>query len=539
MSQEDLWKPNEKQAQFLAIPDTIKEASYLGGAGSGKSDVLLYFPIVRRWHENPKFKQVFLRRTYPEIRDEIVPRSKQIYRKFGAEYNVASATWTFPSGAMVIFGHCEHEDDVHRYDSMEINLFTPDEITSFTESIYLYIGFTRVRSSTRDLPALIRSAGMPGNIGHTWVKKRFVDPFPKGNVIIKGRAGVKRVFIHATQADNPHIDPTYKQSLQALPEAERKAKLQGDFDAYVGQVFSEFRSKRYATEPENALHTVEPFDIPQYWPKIVIGDWGHKAMTYIAYGAISPSKRIYVYREQAWRGKKIAEWAPFIKPYLEREQPKIIKFCRSAGNDLGQDHTIQQQISNELGYQVDLTSNVKGSRISLKMLLHEYLRWQQKHIPEKEKLIYDHEKAAWILRNKGVEGYKAYNLLFEDQKPEDNLPKLQIFCCSEERHDNHPNCCPEIVNALKSCIYDKNADGTPAEDVAAFDGDDPYDVARYLCDEADRFFADAQKEFSKFQAQEAITKEFQSTGDWNLLHSRARVMESRERKLGVRRYAHR
>jgi hypothetical protein len=32
------WKPSPKQAEFLSIPTSIKEAAYLGGAGSGKSD---------------------------------------------------------------------------------------------------------------------------------------------------------------------------------------------------------------------------------------------------------------------------------------------------------------------------------------------------------------------------------------------------------------------------------------------------------------------------------------------------------------------
>src|SRR5678816_1861844 len=150
------WKPSRKQEQFLAIPPSIKEAAFLGGAGSGKSNLLLYYAIVHRWHENPKFKQVFLRRTFPELRNEIVPRSKELYTKFGATFNKTEMIWTFPSGAMIMLGHCENEDDVHQYDSMEINLFTPDEITSFTEFMYLYIGFTRVRSGDPNLPAIIR-----------------------------------------------------------------------------------------------------------------------------------------------------------------------------------------------------------------------------------------------------------------------------------------------------------------------------------------------------------------------------------------------
>src|SRR5687767_10105343 len=283
----NFWKPNRKQEQFLAIPTSIKEAFYGGGNGSGKSDVLLVYGIVHRWHENPRFKQVFMRRTFPELRNEIIPRSRDIYTKFGATLNRSEMCWTFPRldqyggtgmgnmGAMVFLGHCENEDDVHKYDSMEINLYTPDELTSFTESIYLYIGMTRVRTSDPKLPAIIRAAGMPGGIGHTFVKKRFVDPYKAGGKIIQGKGGNKRVYIHSTLDDNKeHIDPTYAASLENLNEAEKKARRWGDWSAYLGQVFDEFRDKKYPDEPDNAIHCVEPFNIPDWWPKFIIGDWG-------------------------------------------------------------------------------------------------------------------------------------------------------------------------------------------------------------------------------------------------------------------------
>jgi len=350
------WKAKKKQEPFLALPWTIKEGFYGGGAGSGKSDVLLVYGIVHKLHENPRFKQVFMRRTFPELRNEIVPRSREIYTKFGATLNRSEMCWTFPrldqyggqglsnAGAMIFLGHCEDENDVHKYDSMEINLFTPDELTSITEYIYLYIGFTRCRTSDPTLPAIIRAAGMPGGIGHSWVKRRFVDPYKDGGKIIVGKGGNKRIYIFATLADNDAIDPAYAQSLEALPEAEKRAKKYGDWDAYKGQVFEEFRELQYPDEPENAVHVISPFEIPDWWPKIVIIDWGYAAMNYISYSAVSPTKRIYTYREQGWIKTKIEEWAPLAKEFIDKEQPRVIKICRSAGQDRGQEHTIQQQV---------------------------------------------------------------------------------------------------------------------------------------------------------------------------------------------------
>jgi hypothetical protein len=539
------WRPNPKQETFLAVPTTIKEAFYGGGAGSGKSDVLLLYGIVHRWHEHPLFKQVFMRRTFPELRNEILPRSRELYRRFGATLNKTEMCWTFPredqygtgtstkyggqnGGAMIFLGHCENEDDVHQYDSMQINLFTPDELTSITEWIYLYITFQRNRSPDPvNIPAVTRGAGMPGGIGHTWVYKRFIKPHPKGSRIIIGRGGNKRIYIHATQADNKYIDPTYQKSLEGITiEAERKAKLYGDWDAYQGQVFDEFRDRKYDDEPENAIHVCEPFDIPSWWPRIVIGDWGFAAMTWIGYAAISPQKRVYIYREQYWVKTKIAEWAPYVKVHIDKESPRLVRFCKSAGQDRGQEHTIQQQIEEELGVPIELSNNTPGSRIAGKLLIHEYLRWKSKFVPSSEMPVYDEEHAMWILRNRGLNEYKAYMASFNPPEEESNLPKLQIF----------RGAAPILIEAIKACSYDKPKNNKPAEDIAEFEGDDPIDGLRYLVDAAEQFFDEANIEFKKIQAQEQLVQTLAHNQDWTAFYRNMRRVESVDTVRPVSRY---
>lgn len=525
----------------MSLPDTIREAFYGGGAGSAKTDTLLHLPLVRRFHENPRFKQVFMRRTFAELRKEVIPRSREIYRKFGATFNASNMVWTFPrpdqlggtglapDGALIYMAHCENEDDVHQYDSMEINLYTPDELTSYTEYIYLYIAFTRVRSPQGSgLPAIVRAAGMPGDIGHSWVKKRFVDPHPAGGKIIIGKGGNKRIYIFATQADNPYIDPNYKQGLLALPEAEKQAKLFGSWDAYLGQVFEEFRDKKYPDEPDNALHVIKPFDIPDYWPKLLVGDWGKRAMAYWGWFAISPSKRMYLYREQHWRGLDIEEWAPHVKELINVENPALIKLCKSAGQDRGQGHTILQQVADAFGRNVELTDSNPGSRVATKTLLHEYLRWRSRYVPESEIPIYNEEYAQWILRNKTLADYKNYLASCSPPEVEENIPKLLLF-----------DTCPVMADAIKACAYEKpGSDGKKPEDVAEFDGDDPYDVCRYAVDAADRYFMEADKEFRKIQERELLLQEFKQTGDWNHLYRNARKIEQINKPKFVRRYHH-
>ena len=181
------WKPTPKQAAFLSLPYTIKEGFYAGAVAAGKTDVLLFYPILHRFHENPEFKGLFLRRTFPELKNEVIPRSRKIFRAVGGVYNQNDKVWSFPSGALFFFGHCENEEDVHKYDSMQPNYVAFDELTSFTEFQYLYITLERNRSSVSSgLPAITRSGSNPGNTGHVWVRKRFIDPHPDGGAIIHG-----------------------------------------------------------------------------------------------------------------------------------------------------------------------------------------------------------------------------------------------------------------------------------------------------------------------------------------------------------------
>lgn len=531
------WKPTPPQAKFASLPWTIKEAFFGGGVGGGKSDLLLMLPLLlktsegKQLYQYPDFKQLFTRRTHAELKKEIVSRSRKYYLPFGATYNGSDMVWTFPrpdqigsggrmgnQGAQVQLGHIEHEKDVHKYDGAEYNIFSPDELTHLLEYMYLYIGFTRVRGSNPVLPKIIRGAGMPGGVGHTFVYKRFVKPRESGNVIIiDKKSGLKRFYVHSTFRDNPYLDPEYKNSLEALPEAEKRAKL-GDWNAYEGQVFEEFREFHYPGEPENAIHVIEPFEIPSYWPKIVIGDWGYAAMTWIGFGAISPTGRVYLYRELTFRKTKIADWAPIVKHYVDEEEPELIKFCQSAKQDRGQEHTIQEQISTALGRPIELSGNRPGSRISGKMLIHEYLRWKPKPIiPDTEKPIYNEEFAQSLFRLKGEEAYKAYMDRFKEAEEETNLPKLQIFKTANPRHE-----VPLVVDAIKACVYDK----TNVEDIAEFDGDDPVDGLRYFCDTVSSFVHLAVDRMKKAQQQKEIEDLFKATGDWTGFYRNMRHIES-------------
>lgn len=494
-----VWRPNHKQEIFLSLPDTVFEALYGGAAFGGKSEALLYLPIVRRFHEHPKFKGLILRRTFPELEREIIRRAKEIYPLTGGVQKDEGRSWYWPaSGAYIDFSHVELEKDVKKYDTSQYNYIAFDELTTFTEYQYLYLS-QRCRSRSYDLPALLRSGSNPGGVGHGWVRKRFIEPCREGMKILQDKAGNKRIFIPAILTDNKEglkSDPDYARRLELLPEADKRAKKYGDWWTFSGQVFDDWREEPFADEPPNARHLINPTDIkiPEFAPEIISIDWGYEAKLWCGFGAILPNKRVYIHKEYSVHRTKISTWATEIGRMADQIKDNLVctVLCKSAWQNRGDDKTLAQQFQEFSG----LTPIQPDSdRITGKLLLQEYLRWRQKPARKKIEDNFDPDLADKILRIRGLEAYHEYCDLFTDELPETNLPKLIVSPA-----------CTELRRAIPLCVYEDSVEGKPAEDVKEFPGDDPYDGIRYLVQAAQRFLDSSNSRQEELEQRNAIVQ---------------------------------
>jgi len=511
------WKPHPRQEEFLAIPDTVFEGFYGGAAGGGKSELLLWLPIVRGFHQAPRFKGLLLRRTFPELENSLILRSTEFYHKTGATYNTQKRRWTWPSGAILQFGYMDRDSDARNYDTTEFNYIGFDELTSFSEFQYRYVTFSRCRSAS-NLPAFVRSASNPGNIGHGWVRKRFVEPAPPKTIMVEMMPGsdgprpIKRIFIPAKLTDNPTLlreDPTYINRLMMLPEAERRAKLDGDWYTFSGQSFEDFRVEPLPSEPACARHVIPPFEIPKWWPSILAIDWGFAAMTYAGWAAISPDRRVYAYREYVATRTKISTWASDVARLSQDDYIVDVVLDPSAWADRGTDQTVMEQFCT---YSHLNPRKADNDRIGGKALIREFLRWKPKPPRFTPAEGYSEDIAQRILRTSGPERYAEYRELFAPEAIEVNLPRLQIF-----------DCCPELIKTIPLCVDDERR----PEDVATFNGDDPYDYLRYLLKGVDYFTSRSSKTAEILERRDRINREFTSTGDTTAFY---RKMEALERK---------
>ena len=232
----------EKQRVFMDARQD--EVLYGGAAGGGKSYVQLLDALVYALTYKG-IKQLILRRTFPELERSLIRVMLGLYPKEVYSYNTSKHTVTFTNGSLIDFGYCDTENDVYKYQSFEYDVIRIDEATHFTQHMYEYLR-TRIRGANT-FPKQMKCSTNPGNVGHQYFKSRFIDECPPMETysVTNKRTGKvsTRLFIPSRVYDNTFLmaaDPDYVERLEALPEEERKALLDGSWDLYEGQFFPEF-----------------------------------------------------------------------------------------------------------------------------------------------------------------------------------------------------------------------------------------------------------------------------------------------------------
>jgi hypothetical protein len=306
-NKEVIFEPNPgPQTDFLS--STEQEVLYGGSAGGGKSYSLVVDPV--RYFNNPNASMLLVRRSTEELR-ELISISKKLYPKAvpGIKFMERDKTWIAPSGATLWMSYLDRDDDVMRYQGQAFNWIGFDELTQWPSSYSWSYMRSRLRTTKASgLPLYMRATSNPGGPGHQWVKRTFIDPetpnksfwatdpetgnticWPKGHSK-EGDPLFKRRFIPATLFDNPYLaeDGMYEANLLSLPEHQRRQLLEGDWDVNEGAAFPEFNRQ---------IHVVDPFDIPDNWPKFRACDYGYGSHTGVVWIAVSPSEQLIVYRE--------------------------------------------------------------------------------------------------------------------------------------------------------------------------------------------------------------------------------------------------
>lgn len=299
------YEPSDRQTKFHV--STAFETLYGGAAGGGKSAAICAEAVTSALEAKGTRVYIF-RKTIPELKQSIVPEMmKQCADYINAghmHYNGQDRQFRFKNGSIIQLAYCDNPGDVYKYQSAEIHLLLIDELTHFSFDEYEYLK-TRVRSAE---PRRLRimAATNPGNVGHGWVKSYFIDVAEPET--LHTESGQTRIFIPAKVSDHPveSFRDSYRKSLEAIADADlKRALLEGDWDVFAGQVFTEWRRDK---------HVVTPFAIPEYWPKWLGYDHGYNTKAAALWFAKDPqANRTYVYRELYETEKGVNELARLIK----------------------------------------------------------------------------------------------------------------------------------------------------------------------------------------------------------------------------------
>ena len=276
-----------------------------GAKGGGKSDCLL--AEASRQVKNPNYKGIIFRRTYPKLQ-ELIDRSHRCF-SWCAKWNGEKRRWTWPNGASVTFGHCKNESDKYNYQGHEYQFMGFDQLEEFTESQFTFLK-AQCRTSDDTLRCYIRSTSNPAGVGHQWVKSRYIDKCPPDGTVkffrrdeddevetdAEDPKGLSRAYVFANVYDNQILlqsDPNYLLRLKELPDKLRRALLEGDWDAFEGQYFAEWRSVIHVIPHAMWLR------IKRSMPYItVIGmDYGYSKPSSVGWYAVFPDGSMIRYRE--------------------------------------------------------------------------------------------------------------------------------------------------------------------------------------------------------------------------------------------------
>lgn len=423
------------------------EALYGGAAGGGKSDALVNEAL--RQVGIPHYKGLILRKTYPQL-SELIEKSENYYHQSypTAKYNGTSHTWTFPSGAKIIFGAMQYTKDRTKYQGQAYDFIGFDELTHFTYEEYSYL-FSRCRPNGPGTRCYIRSTTNPGGIGHGWVKDRFITAAPPMTTIweehnwaepdgTQHTARQSRIFVPSTVFDNPALlqnDPDYVSRLASMPEAERNALLYGDWDTFSGQVFTEWVNDSEHYDDRVNTHVIAPFEIPDTW-KIFCGlDWGYSRPFAIGWFAVSPQPEDRIYMIREYYGCTDTP-----NNGLKMEPSAVARAMRE----------IEQHDRNLKGRHIRRIGDpaiwgTQGSDSIGTLFERERIFWEKGENARIDGLMQVHHRLAF---------------------DSDGKPMLYFF-----------NTCKGMIRTLPTLVYDE----THVEDVDSDSEDHLYDMLRYVC----------------------------------------------------------
>lgn len=290
-----VWRPLPG-SQSLALSCPCNEILLEGTRGPGKTAAqLMKFRQRVGLGYGSFWRGVIFDVEYKNLAD-VITQSNRMFKLFndGARFlrSPSELRWVWPTGEELLFRFGDDEDDYWAFHGQELPFIGFNELTK-QKSMDFYDAMMSCRRSSfkpenypladgavlPPIPLETISTTNPFGVGHAWVKRRFIEPMPRGRVLRTSQIvhnpqtrkeeeiTLTRVAIHGSFKENPYLDPVYIATLMNIKDPnKRKAWVEGSWDVTSGGRFDHLWRE--------AVHVVRPFKIPPGWKVDRSHDWG-------------------------------------------------------------------------------------------------------------------------------------------------------------------------------------------------------------------------------------------------------------------------
>lgn len=393
-------------------------------------------------------KVMIIRKTYTELMENHVNPICELLKCYHpdkseriASYNDSKKNITFPNGSRILFRYCDHEKDAERFQGTEVDILFVDEATHQSEEKMKKL--TACVRGVNDFPKRIYFTCNPGNEGHAWVKRLFIDKKYK-----EGENPDDYLFIQSLVTDNKALlasQPDYVKQLEALPPKLRKAWLEGDWNIFEGAFFEDYRDTpdlelchKAGITPEEAYiqrrftHVIEPFEIPRGWNIMRSYDFGYNKPWSLGYWAIDYDGVMYrIMDVYGWNGTPDEgnKWTPdeqfkYIAD-LERQHPMLKgrKIVDSVADPAIWDGSRGESVAETaMRYGIYFTPG-DNERIAGWMQVHYRLQFDKNGYPR-----------MYFFKNCETARRTIPLMMYSETHPEDINTKLEDHCPDEIRY---------------------------------------------------------------------------------------------------------